>query len=161
MGVTRRAAQTDALSRYRAHVARQAATIALVGLAVAFGGCGGSSDAAPISADAAKQALAAALDRPLVDNVISGPDTTTSMIARSFTGGSEFEHIVAVVFREPNGSAALTGRAGMPRIPGPDSTAVIRVENVVVLYSRRRGSTNRGPALRRALRAVCSGCGGR
>lgn len=134
---------------------------ALSVVATAFAGCGGSADAEPITAAAAQQALTRVLDRPLVENVISGPDTTTSKIARSFTGGSEFEHVVAVVFHEPRGSRALTGDTGAQTIPGADPTTVIRVENVVVLYSRSPAATNRAGELRRALRAACTDCGGR
>jgi hypothetical protein len=131
------------------------------GLVVTLAGCSGSPGAAPISLGAARQALAEALERPLVENIIDGPDTTTSQIAGSFTGGNEFEHVVAVVFHRPSGTRALTGGASGGVLAGRDRTAVIQVSNVVVLYSRRPGTISHAGAMRRALRAACNGCSGR
>lgn len=127
-------------------------------IALFFGGCGSSDAGSPIVAGAAQEALAQAFDRPLVDNVITGPDASVSKIAGSFVGGNEFEHIVAVVFERPGDSRALTGDSDARRIPGPDAVAVIRVANVVVLYSRAQGAIDRRSAFRRALLSVCRGC---
>jgi len=77
---------------------------------------------------------------------------------KSFTGGSEYEHLVAVVFANPRGTRVLTGGEYVPRIPGRDHVAVIRVGNVVVLYTRARGVFDRADALRRALLWACDGC---
>ncbi len=131
---------------------------ALGGLLIAACG-GGPGEGAPIEADAAHQALSSAFDGPLVVNVITAPKATTSQIVESFTGGSEYEHLVAVVFANPRGTRLFTGGDDAHRIGGRDHVAVIRVANVVVMYTRARGVFDRAPELRRALLSACDGCG--
>jgi hypothetical protein len=122
-------------------------------LVAALGGCG-ATQARPIGSAAAAKAIGTAFDRPLVDNVITGADATTDHIAASFTGGDELEHLVAVVFDRSSGSRVLTGSGGLRRIAGRDPVDVIRVANVVVLYSRAPGITDRTSAFRSALRGL-------
>lgn len=102
--------------------------------------------------------MSTAFDRPIVNNVVTGPDATVDHIAASYTGGTANENLVAVVFNGPDGSRAITGLAQTRNIVGRDRVSVIRVANVVVLYTHKRGTIDRGPALRSALLANCRPC---
>ena len=124
------------------------------------GGCGGNPDGAPIAPDEAQRAVTTAFERPLVENVITGPEATTDRIVGSFTGGSAREHLVVVVFTRPEGTRALTGM-DKARLGGRHPTTLIRVANVVVMYTRSADTVDRSAALRRSLRSAArSGPGG-
>ena len=132
-----------------------AALISAAGLAVlVVAGCGGPGEGSPIRKADAQAAVASVFERPMVDNVITGPDATTDHIAGSFTGGNDQEHLVGVVFSKPNEVRALTGSTNASSLSGPGRTIFIRVANVMLLYTRRAGTLDRGPSLRRVLRAI-------
>jgi hypothetical protein len=92
----------------------------------------------------------------MVDNVITGPGATTDRIAGSFTGGNGQEHLVGVVFTSPKEVRVLRGATTASSLSGPGRTIIIRVANVMLLYTRRAGTLDRGPSMRRALRAIAA-----
>src|SRR4051794_38007008 len=93
-----RDANPDSLSRdeppqpggeRRIRFVRYSAALVVTGGLAAFvvAGCGGPGAGSPIRKADAQAAVAAVFERPMVDNVIPGPESTTDPTAGTFTGG--------------------------------------------------------------------------
>ena len=119
-------------------------------------GCASSaSNGSPIAASAAAKAVESATGFTLSRNYLTSAGRSTRGLAMSYVGGELRESVLVIVFDEAEETRQFLGgaRASSLKEPTPArrASSIIRVENVVVLYSREVEARDRERGIRHEL----------